>query len=196
METNAQNDARNAQRFGPSPFMVFGGMLIHPLVWLSVVWCVFLYSRGFRGFLWQLNHAPWRRFLLNVWEYSSEHPGLWLVPAFVALIHLLIRFFTSHFALTDEYLFVQSGLFSFGSPGGPFRVFNDPIPFSTVLDANAQKGLLGLITGTGTLFIATSETQGRYIKLTWVPDLKGAQDSILARAGIRSARIMTSIRSS
>jgi hypothetical protein len=195
METSPKADARSAQRFGPSPFLILGGIVIHPLFWLSILWGVFALSPAFRALLWRFNFAPWRHALVSVWDYTIEHPGIWSVGAGIALVHMVVRYATSHFALNDDYLFVQSGLFTFGSPGGPFRVFNDPIPFSTVLDANAQKGLLGLLTGTGTIFVSTSELQGRYLKLTWVPDVAAAQDAILTRAGVRNARIMSSIRS-
>lgn len=175
--------------------MVIAGMIAHPLLWFSVAWGAFAHSPAFRAFLWKLPLTSWRHTLLDLWTFTTAHPGIWLAGAALALGHMVVRFATSNFSFNEDYLFIQTGLFSFRSPGGPFRVFNDPIAFSTIVDVNAQKGLLGLLTGTGTLFVATTENSGRYIKLTWVPRASAAQDDILSRAGIRNARVLSSLRS-
>jgi len=192
MESTPKNNF-NAARFGPSPFMLVGGLLVHPFFWLSVVWGAFVHSQTFRGFLWNLHFTPWRKFLLSAWHFSSDYPLIWCIPVALSLVHVGVRFATSHFAMNEDYLFIQTGLLTLGAPGGPFRVFNDPIPFSTILDANAQKGLFGLLTGTGTLLVATSELRGRYIKLSWVPNVSSAQAAILEKAGVRNARMLSSI---
>ena len=173
--------------------MIAGGLLLHPFSWISVIWCVFWQSQSFRGFLWALNISTWRKLLLSTWHITVDHPLIWLIPLALALTHLCVRFATSHFAMNDDYLFIQTGFLTFGAPGGPLRVFNDPIPFSTILDANAQRGPIGLITGTGTLLVASSELRGRYITLSWVPNVSTAQAAILTRAGVRNARMLSSI---
>ena len=174
--------------------MVVGGMVVHPLTLAGLVWGAFANFAEFRKFLWGLNFAPWRKLLLEVWTFTTEHPGLWVILVIIAFGHLLIRFSTAHFSYTDDYLFLQVGLFSLHSPGGPFRVFNDPIAFSTITDANSQKGLLGLITGTGTLLVKSTDMPNKVIRLTWVPNVSAAQQIITDRAGVRKARMLSSIR--
>ena len=174
--------------------MMVCGMFVHPFLWVSVVWGAFALSPAFRSFLWIVPLAPWRNILLELWGYTVAHPGVWLLGAGFALAHVVVRFTTSHFSFNEDYLFVQTGLLSLHAPGGPLRVFNDPIAFSTIVDVNAQKGLLGLLTGTGTLFVATADNPRRYIRLTWVPQVTSAQDAILSRAGIRKARMLSSVR--
>ena len=191
--TDQETNKRQGTRFGPSSFMILGGIFIHPLSFISILWGYFAYSVSFRTFLWKLPLEPWREWLLWLWDLSAEHPGIWTVPVILAATHLLIRFLTAHFSFTEDYLFVQIGLFSVGSPGGFFRIFNDPIAFSTVTDCNTQKGLLGLLTGTGTLLIKSTDMPDKVIRLSWVPNAADAQKMITDRAGVRKARMLSAI---
>jgi hypothetical protein len=187
-ETSSETDRL---RFGPSPFMMLGGLVVHPFAWAGAAWGAFALSPSLRATLWSFNFLPWRKLLMTCWGYTHAHPWMWVLLPLVAAVHLVIRYSTSQYAYSDYYLFIQTGLFSIGSPGGPLRVFNDPIPFSTILDANLEKGLIGLITGTGGLFVKTSEQRG-YVKLTWVPHVAQVQNLILVKAGVKKARTLTS----
>lgn len=197
MDTTSQPAAapnHQGTRFGPSIYMVAGGLVVHPLMVIGLLWGAFSLFPAFRHFLWRLSFAPWRRTLLSFWDLTVEHPYIWVVLIVVAVLHLVIRFSTARFSFTDDYVFLQIGLFSLHSPGGPFRVFNDPIAFSTITDANSQKGFLGLITGTGTLLIKSTDMPNKIIRLTWVPNVADAQRIITDRAGVRKARMLSSIR--
>ena len=185
----------NATRFGPSPFMPIGGVLFHPLAWLGALWLTFWHSPTFQARLWSFRFAPWRHAIRALWEFTQAHPLLPIGVVLLAVAHVAIRYVSSYYAYNEDYLFVQHGLLSIGTPGGPFAISNDPVPFSTIIDAEAEKGLLGLLTGTGTLHIKTSESAGKPVVLVWVRHVNEVQREILARAGIRNARILSSISS-
>lgn len=175
--------------------MPLGGTICHPIFWFGVIWELFALSASFRRLLWEFDFSLWHRFLVWGWHYTNHHPWVPFIFIVEAVVVVLIRYFTSYYALNDDYIYIQTGLLSFGSPGGPLRVYCDPIPMSTIVDANDQKGLIGFITGTGTLFVKSSEAPNRVIKLTWVPHVNRVQRAILARAGVRTARILSTMRS-
>lgn len=192
MSTDTEIDTRI--KFGPSMAMPVGMGLVHPLFYVGVLTALFECSSSFRTWLWEWRYAPWRKFLMSSWDFFQSHPWFWMVPLIVTLFHIAVRFSTTRYSYTEDYLFIESGLFSFGTRSGFFSQFKDPIAFSTISDANASRGLIGLLTGTGTIYIKTSDMDHE-LKITWVPDVSAVQQMVMSKAGVRNARMLSTVRS-
>lgn len=174
--------------------MPYGHLFIHPVFYVGASLAIFQALPRVRVFLWDLwSYRSYRHGLLGLWDFLSAWPFLPTGLLLLAAAHVTVRYRTSRFSMTEDYVYLQTGLLSFRSPGGPFSLYNDPIAFSTITDANTQRGLLGFLTGTGTILLTCADSPRRIIRVPWVPKVSEVQTAITARAGVRRARMLSSV---
>jgi len=181
-------------RIGPSPYMLWGDFAMHPLFLLGVAALGFCYSAELRRFLWELSSSRgYRSFIIDCFDWLVAHPFVPLLAIAAAFAHVFIRYSTTFYEISSDYLTIRIGFLSRKSPVGPFMTFNDPIAFSTVTDANAPRGIFSHLTGAGTLEIHTTDEKTKQITMRWVPKVRDTQRAILDRAGVKKARMLSTV---
>lgn len=113
-----------------------------------------------------------------------EQPfGRWAVAALGAVLVLryagrpFLRWLTTTYLLTDRRLVVRGGLFT--------RWGRD-LPLSWILDVTSRRGVLGRISGSGTLLVETTGDGGRLV-LPDVPKVVDVQRELVRLCGVERA---------
>lgn len=187
------------RRIGPSRWYCLARFLIHPFNLVAAVFWSFSHLSAPRVWLWhQLSLVPVAQDQLVAffnWQHRLPIP-LWLPFAALGFLHCLILWWSISYEMGDSALFIRSGPFTLHSPGGFFKIFDNPIYYSMILHVESSRGPLNLLFHTGTIIVqaADGNLRDHHLVLSHVGSPKKVVSALLDVAGGGRARILTTTR--